>query len=116
MFEFLKDYDAQDVVPAIHHSIQLVRQQWAYGMTLDDRLAVRDDDTLTPEQKILIKKIISEIESREQTSIEDLDPDKTQSYITQLTDISQSLSNKQFHADENRGKKLLEELRKMISF
>ena len=110
MFDYLKNENFQNVAPAIHHSIQLIRQ-WAIATSLDDYFAFKGDDSLSAEQIDLIKRIISEIELREQTSIKNLDPNKKRPYIIQLTDNLQILSNDQFHVDKDKGRQSLQQLR-----
>jgi hypothetical protein len=111
MFDLLKNEKIQNVAPAIHHSIQLLRQQWISVTDIDDRLATKSDDSLTPKQALLVAGIVSEIESKEKIKINDLRPEKEEQYILLLTSILQQLSTDQFNANKDKGKKLLEQMR-----
>jgi hypothetical protein len=114
MLDFLKKEQIKDAAAAGHHAIQVIRQ-WAQVAGLQDYLALDGDTTLTPEQANIVRRIVNEIEREEKVSIRSLSQDKIMKYVFLLSDSLQELSREQLHVDKEKGKKLLDKFRSIVS-
>ena len=108
MFEYLDKSNIQNVFPAGHQAIQIIRKQWVYAL-----LHNREDINagLNSSQADLTNRIIQEIETVEKQKIEDLPPVTIDKYINILVERIEHLSRQELNVNHSVGKTLLTELR-----
>lgn len=112
MIKALEKENVKDAVAAGHYSIQVMRQ-WKFALeTLYKAFA--EDSTLTAEQAQLVKRIIKEIEKKENIQISQLSRDKVEEYIKSLSDTISKLSQNQLKVNLQQGRVLLNKLRSQI--
>jgi hypothetical protein len=108
MFDFFEKFSADQLIPAGYNAIQFIRQ-WARTSSATGERA--SFEALPPKQVELAKRIVAEIEAREGRSVAALPLLKVDEYINLIAQKLQVLSRRDLHADRDRGKILLEELR-----
>lgn len=108
MFEYLDKSNIQNVFPAGHQAIQIIRKQWVYAL-----LHNREDlnTGLNSDQSDLTNRIIQDIETAEKQKIEDLPPATIDKYIKILVERIEQLSRQELNVNQSVGKNLLNELR-----
>lgn len=112
MFEFLSKASTEQATASIYYATRLIRHV-KHLKGAKDGLRVKDlKSEPSADDESLAKRIISEIETNEQSSLAELDRFKAEEYIQALADILQSLLKDNLKYDEGRGKELLRELRK----
>ena len=110
---FLTTVSLFDLTKVSHHAIQLVRQ-WARASLSEDRLAVREDATLTSEQIELIRRVVESIEQAEGAKLDTLPDDRVDHYVTELSSLLQEATRQQLHTSPARGQMLLMQLREQV--
>ncbi|HEY0375647.1 MAG TPA: hypothetical protein VGC87_01665 [Pyrinomonadaceae bacterium] len=116
MFEFLSQASTEQATASIHYATRLIRHV-KYLRGAKDGLRVKDlKSEPSADDESLANRIISEIETKEQSSLAELDNVKAEEYIQALADILQSLLKDNLKYDEGRGEKLLGELREDKSY
>jgi hypothetical protein len=110
MFEFLMQESINVAAPAIHHSIQWLRQ-WAVASMEPGDPALADDPNISASAGKLVMQIVKAIEAREGMRIADLSNKKRWRYAEELSDQLERLSRREFHVDTEVGKVLLQTLR-----
>ena len=108
MFEYLDNATIQNVFPAGHHAIQIIRKQWARA------LHYRNEGMksgLNSTQAELVDRIIQEIETTEGKSIEELPSTTIDEYINILVERIEQLSRQELNVNQSVGKNLLNQLR-----
>lgn len=110
MFEFLMQESINVATPAIHHSIQWLRQ-WAAASPESGDPAIADDPDISAPAAKLVMQIVKAIEAREGMRIADLSNKKRCRYAEELSDQLERLAGREFHVDIEVGKVLLQRLR-----
>jgi len=108
MFEYLDKSTIQDVFPAGHHAIQIIRKQWDFA--LHNRNEGMKSGLSSPQAE-LVDRIIQEIETTEEKKIEDLPPETIDKYINTLVERIEQLSRQELNVNQSVGKNLLNQLR-----
>ena len=113
MFETLLSKPLTVATPAIHHTIQWIRQ-WAAVSKEPTALAISDDPAISAAAAQLVKEMVGEIEANEKRPAGELSHEKVRHYIELLSDALEKLSKAQLNTDADHGKAILETLRKEI--
>jgi hypothetical protein len=113
MFEFVKKHPIEVAAPAIHHSIQWIRQ-WASGASDPAGLAITQDPSISTEAAQLVKQVVATIEAKEGVPAAQLSSKKRSEYVTLLSSTLEQLSKDQLRPDIEKGKSVLMDLRKSI--
>lgn len=113
MFESLLANNLTIVVPAIHHTIQWIRQ-WAAVSKDPTALAISDDPAISAAAAQLIKEIVGKIEANEGRPAGELSHEQARKYIELLSDTLEQLSKAQLHTNADHGKAILETLRREV--
>lgn len=104
MFNFLDDVPISKAIAGAYYAIRAIKHLKKIrieGLSTEPSL----------EDEKLGSQIIDEILEYEGVSLSELDVQKAKEYILQLAGIIQNLVRKEFDYDEERGRKLLEEMR-----
>jgi hypothetical protein len=110
MFEFLMQESINVAAPAVHHSMQWLRQ-WAVESMDPGASPLADDPDISAAAGKLVLQIVKAIEAREGMRIAELSNKKRWRYIGDLSDQLDRLSRREFHVDTEVGKALLQTLR-----
>lgn len=108
MFDFFENSSVDQLIPAGYNAIQFI-SQWARASVAPWKFAAFE--RLPPKQLELAKHVVLEIGAREGQSVVAIPLLKIAEYIKIIADKLLELSFRDLHADEGRGKILLDELR-----
>ena len=112
MFDFLSQSSTEQATTSVYYATRLIRHV-KHIRGAKDGLRVKDlKSEPSVADELLAKRIISEIEANERSSLADLDEAKAEEYIQRLADVLQTLLKNNLKYDEERGRDLLGELRK----
>jgi hypothetical protein len=102
MFDYLDNSTITTAFPAGHLAIQFIRHRTGRTASLEG---------LPSGQLELAQRIISEIELREGRPAAEISENRIDEYVFQISERLQKLSRRELHADQVKGKNLLDKLR-----
>jgi len=98
MFESLSAHKLTVVAPAIHHTIQWLRQ-WAAVSKDPTALAISDDPAISAAAAQVVKEIVGKIEANERAPAAELSDEQVRKYIELLSDKLEQLSKAELHTN-----------------
>jgi hypothetical protein len=113
MIKSLEGQKLTVVAPAIHHTIQWIRQ-WAAVSNDPISLAISDDPSVSAAAAQLVRQIVQTIEATEGVPANELSDAQKRRYVQLLSDTLERLTKDQLHTNAERGKSLLKTLREDV--
>ena len=112
VFAVLQDLSADRTLDAVHEIIAIVRH--LSGLTADerDRIAHERAKVTGHAETEIALDVVREIEMRERKPLAEIDPDTVEDYLGELADLAWQRIWAERPSDPERGRELLEKLRR----
>lgn len=112
MFQFLFDLPSSRATAIAYFALRLIKYLSNIPEDEKERRGRKLESRLSREDRDLARKIIEEIHETEGVQLGDLSQERAEEYIARLAAVVQDLTREQLNYDRERGKSLLDELRK----
>lgn len=116
MFVALSNRTASQIIDAVYYAMRALERRYSASQLPNHRFMRNLDSEPAASDRDVARRILEEIEAREQKTIEELDWLTIEKYISDLARATQQLSEQERKLDPARSQELLLSLRAAVPF
>lgn len=115
MFDFLDKTGANRAISAVYYAVRLISHRRQLDNVYDGLRAEKLESEPSALDEELAFSIVREIESAEESALQDIEDSSAGEYVVELSQIAQQRAADEFGYDADQGREILEQLEPAIS-